>query len=127
MPLALDDFTVTLDGALQTSSTTIAAAGADVIVVATTLRDQGLHLTSCYLGGLDGPLAATHLLQTRGHDRFDHELLEPLAGSTHARRCLLHHAGELQAALAGTGADARVEVAPRALAAADRVWEPHDP
>ena len=126
MRLELDDLTVTIGDVLQTSSTTIAGAGAYVVVVATTLPDQVVQLTSCYLAGLRGPAAASHMLDVRGpHYRFHQQLLpDLLAGTTHPRRCLLHHAGELQAALVDLkDAQVLVDVGPRGLERADRVWD----
>ena len=46
-----------------------------------------------------------------------------LAGTMHPRRCLLHHAGELQVALVDLkDAQVLVDVGPRGLERADRVW-----
>ena len=126
MQLVLDDLAVTIDGARQASSTTIGAVGAHVVVATTTLPDHVVELTSCYLAALRGPAAASHLLGLRGPEyRFTHALLEdPLTGTTHPRRCLLHHAGELQEALADlVDAQVLVDVGPRGLQRADRVWD----
>lgn len=115
---------MTIDGARQASSTTIGAVGAYVIVVATTLPDEVLQLTSCYLAALRGAVAVSQLLLLPGPEhRFAHALLEdPLTGTTHPRRCLLHHAGELHTALAAADRQILVDVGPRALELADTAW-----
>lgn len=125
MQLGPEDLTVTINGARQASSTTMGALGAYVVVIATTLPDQVLELTSCYLAALHGPAAVTQLLLRTGpsHD-FKHEILDDeLVGTTHPRRCLLHHAGELHRAIATvTSHDVLVDVQPIALEAADTIW-----
>ena len=126
MRLELEDIAVTIDGIIQASSTTISAADAYVVAVATTLPDRVIQLTSCYLAALSGPAAVSHLLHLRGPERrFTQRILGPLAGTTHPRRCLLDHAGELQNALVEilTG-DVQVDVPATALARADGVWGP---
>jgi hypothetical protein len=95
----LDDITVAIASTLETSSTTIATVGAYVVVVATTLPDRAIGLTSCYLGELDGDTAVSHLHLGPGpRERLSQRILEAgQPGVTHARTCLLDHAAELRA------------------------------
>jgi hypothetical protein len=121
----LDDFTVAIATTIERSSTTIATAGGYVVVIATTLPDRVYGLTSCYLGALDGDTAVSHLhLGPERQDRLAQRVLpgEQL-GLTHARACLLDHAGELQAALSDlTQQPVSVDVRPRALEQAAGAW-----
>jgi hypothetical protein len=100
------------------SSTAIGSLGAYVVVVATTMPDHVLGVTSCYLGNPDGPIAASHL--RLGPERSEHvrtRVLEPPRHiDDHARACLLDHAYELHHALAElTETDVSVEINPDAL------------
>ena len=125
MRLVLHDITVAIATTPQPSSTTIATAGAYVVVVATTLPDRAVGLTSCYLGEIDGDTAASHLHLGPGpEERLSQRVLPgDQPGLTHARTCLLDHAAELQTALAElTGEAVSVDVAPRALDQAATAW-----
>jgi hypothetical protein len=126
----LDDVTITVDGQPAKSSTTIAAAGAYVVVVATTLPDLVRGLTSCYLGQPGGALAASHLhLGPDRHEQLTQHVVPPgRLHATTAGACLLDHAAELQTALAEL-ADARVavDVGLTALARAADAWGPAAP
>jgi hypothetical protein len=121
----LDDFIVSLGSHRLASSTTIAAAGPYVVVAATTLPDEVVELVSCYLAALQGPAAVSQLLLVAGPQRRFNQTLLPdaLAGTTHPRRCLLHHAGALQDALGELSAgEVRVDVGPHGLMGADTIW-----
>jgi hypothetical protein len=128
--ITLDSFHVQVDGHPARSSTTIAGVGGDVLVVATTLPDQVLSLTSCYLSEFGGEIAASHLRS--GPNRYQHlsaQVLPPAPHvEQHARACLLDHAAELQQALAElTGAQVLVDVPARALERAVEAWGPPAP
>jgi hypothetical protein len=60
MGLVLDGVEVCADEACERCSTTIQAAGAHVIVVAS-VASVGGALSSCYLGDLSGDTAVSHL------------------------------------------------------------------
>lgn len=126
----LDDVTVTVGGQVVTSSVTIGAIGAYVVVIATTVPDLVRGLTSSYLGRPDGALAASHLhLGPERQERLAQHLVP--AGRVHASTagaCLLDHAAELQAALAEqTHAHVAVDVGVAAMALAAEVWGPSAP
>jgi hypothetical protein len=121
----LDDFTVAIATTIERSSTTIATAGGYVVVIAMTLPDRVHGLTSCYLGALDGDTAVSHLhLGPERQDRLAQRVLPgDQLGLTHARACLLDHAGELQAAVSDlTQQHVSVDVSPRALEQAVGAW-----
>jgi hypothetical protein len=128
--IELDSLRVEIGGATVRSSTTIGSVGGYVVVVATTVSDQALGLTSCYLGQLDGAIAASHLrLGPGGYERLSAQVL-PRAPhvAEHARACLLDHAAELQQAIADlTGAEVLVDVAASALERAVEAWGPATP
>jgi hypothetical protein len=125
MRQTLDDIAVAIASTVETSSTTIATVGAYVVVVATTLPDRAIGLTSCYLGELDGETAVSHLHLGPGpRERLSQHMLgarQP--GVTHARTCLLDHAAELRAAVSEvTEQHVAVDVGARALERAARAW-----
>jgi len=122
---ALDDITVAIASTFEPSSTTIATVGAYVVVVATTLSDRAIGLTSCYVGELDGKTAVSHLhLGPGAHERLSQRILEAgQPGITHARTCLLNHAAELRAAVSEvTEQHVAVDVGARALEQAAQAW-----
>jgi hypothetical protein len=122
---ALDDITVAIGSTIETSSTTIATVGAYVVVVATTLPDRAIGLTSCYLGELDRETAVSHLHVGPGpRERLGQRIVNAeVSGVTHARTCLLDHAAELRAAVSEvTGQHATVDVGERALERAAQAW-----
>ena len=128
--IELDSFHVEIGGTAVRSSTTIGSVGAYVVAVATTLPDQVLGLTSCYLGQLDGAIAASHL--RLGPDRYErlsaHVLPYAAHVGEHARACLLDHAAELQQTIADiTGDQVLVDVAAGALERASEAWGPAAP
>lgn len=122
MRIKLPDVTVTTAASTEAASTMIGALGAYVLAVETTLVDVGVGLTSTYVG-LDDRVAVTHMLRAGGPSQFEHDLLERLAGQSHARGCVLDHASQLAMVLRAAGDDdARVDVGDRALARAEDVW-----
>jgi hypothetical protein len=126
----LEEVTVAVDGQTESSSTTLATAGGYVLVVATTLPEHAIGLTSCYLGQLGGAIAASHLhLGPDQHEHFAQRLLAPeQARASVAGGCLLDHAAELQIALAErTGSSVAVDVGLAALARAAEAWGPAEP
>ena len=130
MRIELDSFHLEIAGAAVRSSTTIGSVGGYVVVVATTLPDHVLGLTSCYLGQIDGAIAASHLrLGPGGYERLSAQVLPRAAHvAEHARACLLDHAAELQQTIADlTGAHVLVDVAPGALERAVEAWGPAAP
>ena len=130
MRVLLEEVTVGVDGQNESSSTTLASAGAYVLVVATTLPGRAVGLTSCYLGQLGGAIAASHLHLGPGkHEHFAQRLLAPeQPRATVAGACLLDHAAELQSALAEhTGSSVTVDVGLAALTRAAEAWGPLGP
>jgi hypothetical protein len=126
----LEEVTVGVDGQYEPSSTTLATAGGYVLVVATTLPERAVGLTSCYLGQLGGAIAASHLhLGPEKHEHFAQRLLAPeQPRASIAGACLLDHAAELQSALAErTGSSVTVDVGLAALTRAAEAWGPMGP
>lgn len=122
----LDDFTVTIASTVEPSSTTIAAVGAYVVVVATTLPGRALGLTSCYLAEVQGDTATSHLFLGPGpeHQIAQRVVEAALTAVTHARTCLLDHAAELQTQIGAiTSEPVRVDIGTRALDQAARAWD----
>jgi hypothetical protein len=123
-------FTVAIAGKPETSSTTIHGLGGHVLVIATTLPDRALGLTSCYLGQLGGAIAASHLHRGPGRDERLTQHVIP-AGRPHATTagaCLLDHAAELQHQLANHTAETiTVDVADTLLERAAEAWGPAAP
>jgi len=123
------DFTVRLDGAPVAGSTTIAAAGGYVLVIASALPAQALTLTSCYLGRPGGAIATSHMrLGPRGERFTQHVVPAGQQHATAAGACLLDHAAALQDALADmTPATVTVDVGLDALERAADAWGPPTP
>jgi hypothetical protein len=122
---ALEDITVAIASTSEPSSTTVATVGAYVVVVATTLPDRALGLTSCYVGELDAETAVSHLHLGPGpRERLSQRILDAAQpGVTHARACLLDHAAELRAVVSEvTEEHVTVHVGVRALERAAQVW-----
>jgi hypothetical protein len=130
MRAPLAGVTVSLDATVAPSSTTVATVGASVLVLATTLPEHAVVLTSSYLACSDGALAVSHLRATRAgevleqHRRPPAELRATLAGV-----CLLDHASALQdlAAAATTAAVVGVDVDPETLERVAEAWGPPCP
>jgi hypothetical protein len=121
----LDDIAVVITSTAEPSSTTIATVGPYVVVVATTLPDRAIGLTSCYLGELGGDTAVSHLHLGPGpRERRSQRILEAgQPGVTHARTCLLDHAAALRAAVSEvTEEHVAVDVGARALERAAQAW-----
>src|SRR3954454_17536952 len=125
----LRDFTVMLSEHRERSTTTLETAGGHVLVIATTLPDRALALTSCYLSAPDGDVSATHLrLDPGGELHIYARLPAEHVASTHASRCLLDHAGQLNDALATLTREAvAIDVGLDALEHAQRAWGPPHP
>lgn len=126
MRQTLYDFTVTIASTVAPSSTTVAAVGAYVVVVATTLPGRALGLTSCYLAEMQADIAVSHLHLGPGpeHQIAQRVLEAGVTAVTHVRMCLLDHAAELQAQIAVVTTEAvRVDVGTRALDQAARAWD----
>jgi hypothetical protein len=128
-PVELRDFTVMLSDHPERSSTSLETAGGYVLVIATTLPDRALALTSCYLSAPDGDVSATHLrLDPSGEQHTYARLSADNLASTHTSRCLLDHAGRLNDALAAlTRETVAIDVGLDALEHSQRAWGPPRP
>jgi hypothetical protein len=88
---------VRLGGRLTPTTTTIAAVGGSVLVLATAAPALPLALTSCYLARSDGALAVSHLRLTAGEETFSQYTIPPAQlHATLAGACLLEHAAALR-------------------------------
>lgn len=126
----LEEMTVAIDGHTEPSSTTLATAGGYVFVVATTLPEHAIGLTSSYLSQLGGSIAASHLhFGPAQQERIAQRILAPQQSrASVAGACLLDHAAELQLALAErTRSSVAVDVGVAALARAAEAWGPPGP
>src|SRR5215213_5804785 len=86
-----------LNGTLTPTTTTIAAIGGSVLVLATAAPALPLALTSCYLARSDGALAVTHLRLSASQETFNQYTLPPAQPhATLAGACLLEHAATLR-------------------------------
>jgi hypothetical protein len=86
-----------LDGTLTPTTTTIAAVGGSVLVLATAAPALPLTLTSCYLARSDGALAVSHLRLSADEEAFSQYTLPPAElHATLAGACLLEHAAALR-------------------------------
>jgi len=123
--LDLEGVEISAGGWRERCETEIISAGAYVVAVTTVIPSRRLALASSYLSELAGQTAAAHMCLTVRPVRFEQRTLH-LAGSTHARGCLLDHAVALRELLVELldREDVRVEVDERALQQAERVWEP---
>src|SRR4051812_7039751 len=122
---------VRLDGALTPTTTTMAAIGGSVLVLATAAPDLPHALTSCYLARSDGALAVSHLRLSADEETFSQYTL-PAARlhATLAGACLLEHAATLRDAAQQAGATAvsvDVDVDLDTLARAADIWGPLPP
>jgi hypothetical protein len=128
--LELRDFTIALAGRPQRSSSSMETAGGHVLVIGTTLPEQALALTSCYLSAGDGDVSVIHLrLDPAGGEQHTYTRLPGQhLGSTHTSRCLLDHAAQLNEALASLiGEPVAIDVGLDALEHAADVWGPPQP
>jgi hypothetical protein len=121
--------TVRLDGELTPSTTTIAAVGGSVLVLATAAPALPLTLTSCYLARSDGALAVSHLRLTAGEETFSQYTIPPAQlHATLAGACLLEHAAALRdAAHEATAATITVDVDLDTLEHVADAWGPPPP
>jgi hypothetical protein len=125
MRVQLEGVRVTVGADRLDCSTELASEGGFVVTAITVVADVGVQLLSCYVAGLQGPAAVTHMLSASGAPRFEQHTVQ-LAGATLARACLLDHAAQLRELLEVEHAldDVRVDIQDRTLADAQRVWEP---
>ena len=125
----LTGVTVVVGGTPVPGSTTIAAVGAYVLVLATALPDHALTLTSSYLVRQDGAMATSHLTLSAGRDDFAQHVVP--GGQLHATiagACLLHHAATLRDVVEdATGVTVGVDVDPDALERVAQIWGPPPP
>ena len=126
----LNGIDISIDAAAQRSSTTIGAIGY-AVVVATSLPDLVVTLTSSYLALMVGDIAASHLASVPGRPPIidQHVLPGQQPGRTHAQACLLDHVAELHdivQAHRAPAATVTVTIADSALEHADRAWGNHD-
>ena len=121
--------TVRLDGTPTPSTTTIAAVGGSVLVLATAAPALPLALTSCYLARSDAALAVSHLRLTADEETFSQYVIAPATlHATLAGACLLEHAATLRDAAADTTAAAiTVDVDPDTLDRVAETWGPTPP
>jgi hypothetical protein len=110
------------DDPFPRSRTQIERAGAHTVVVTTSLPGIGIAICSAYLADSAGRAGVTHLRTTGRRQEIRQRVLTVLPGQTIARGCLLDHAAELQALLAATGRQVRLELPESALTAAERLW-----
>jgi hypothetical protein len=112
---------IALAGVRVASETLVCLAGADVLVLSTTLRDQALGLHSVYTGHPGAPTQIVHLgLAPRRTPTNDATAVsEHQMPVVHARRrCLYDHLQRLQDLAAETLAcDAKVDIDDRTLEA----------
>src|SRR3954463_4267721 len=120
---------VRLDGTPTPTTTTIAATGGSVLVLATTAPALPLTLTSCYLARSDNALAVSHLRLTAGEETFDQYTIPPAQlHATLAGACLLEHAAALRdTAENTTAATITVEVDLTTLERVIEAWGPPSP
>jgi hypothetical protein len=125
MRVQLDGVRVTVGNDQLDCSTQLASEGGFVVTAITVVTDAGTQLLSCYVAGLQGPAAVTHMVSASDAPRFEQHEVQ-LAGATLARACLLDHAAQLRELLEVEHAldDVRVDIQDRTLADAERVWQP---
>jgi hypothetical protein len=106
------------------ASTTIAAVGANVLVLATAVPQHATTLTSCYLARSDAALAVSQLAADATEERLTQHVIAPTEHhATLAGACLLEHAAALRELLAErTNALVTVDVHPDTLEHAARAW-----
>src|SRR3954471_5049925 len=120
--------TVRLDGTPTPTTTTIAATGGSVLVLATAAPALPLALTSCYLARSDGAIAVSHLRLSAGDEAFSQYTLPPAQlHATLAGACLLEHTATLRDAAQAVATAATVDVDVDTLARAADIWGPTPP
>jgi len=122
---------IAVDGAPQSSETTLGTVGGHAIVITTALPDIGITVISAYIAAIVGDIAVSHIRSIPGGPPVIHQHvlggLQP--GETHAQACLLDHAAEVRDmldAFHASTATVTVAIADGALATADRVWHASD-
>lgn len=125
----LTGITVQHDGTPIAASTTIAALGANVLVLTSAVPERATTLTSCYLARSDAALAVSELASDAHQERFSHREIAPTNHrATLAGACLLEHAAALRELLHDrTTALITVDVDPDALDRATDAWKPPHP
>jgi hypothetical protein len=124
MRQTLSGIEVDLGDRPEACETTIQIAGGYVVVVESLVARREALLVSSYLAEFNGRTAVSHLTLIGSRPaEFSQRMVERMAGETHARACLLDHAGALQTALSSTPSDrVRVAISDAALADAAAVW-----
>ncbi len=122
---------IAIDAVPQASETTIGAVGGYAVILTTTLPELGVTLTSSYLAGMAGDIAASHLAMVPGGPPIidQHVLPAGQLGETHARACLLNHVSELRNALEAhrqAVATVSATITDAALEGADDAWRAQD-
>src|SRR3954447_10340392 len=129
MRAPLTGITVRVDGTPIAASTTIAAVGANVLLLTSAIPGRATTLPSCYLARSDAALAVSQLAS----DAIDERLTQPqIAPSEHhstlAGACMLEHDAALRELLADrTGGLVSVDVDPDTLERAADAWGPPPP
>lgn len=126
----LTGITVAIGGTAQDCSTTIGTVGYAVILTSA-LPGLGITLTSSYLAGMAGDIAASHLAIVPGGPPIidQHVLPGDQPGQTHTQTCLLDHVAELRDTIDAFHASAALvtaDIADAALEQAQRAWHDDD-
>jgi hypothetical protein len=126
MPQRVVGLNVLVNGAYESSETTVETSGAGVLGVMTILGTRRDGLASIYITDSTGETAFAHVRMTPQPTRLAPEPSKfpvPSAGQSHARACLLDHAAELQRILQDAlGESVCVDVPDGALAFAEAIW-----
>jgi hypothetical protein len=80
----LTGITVRVDGTPITASTTIAALGANVLVLSSAVPERASALTSCYLARSDAALAVSELASDAHEERSRNTRSHPLTTAPHS-------------------------------------------
>ncbi len=109
---------------IEPCSTTVETSGACVLAVMTLALKRNAGLISFYTTDVNGQTAVSHGRMTAAAPiQFTEPLIKPVAGTAHARACLLDHAAELRALLAELlDSPIRVEIDEMSLAAAEMIY-----
>src|SRR3954469_8416010 len=129
MRTQLTGISVRVEDSPIAASTTIAAVGANVLVLTSAVPARATTLTSCYLARSDAALAVSQLASDALEERFtQHEIAPAQHHATLAGACLLEHAAALRELLADrTDAHVTVDVDPDTLERAADAWGPPPP
>src|SRR3954453_2909652 len=129
MRAQLTGITVRIDDTPISASNTIAAVGANVLVLTSAIPERATTLTSCYLARSDAALAVSQLASDAVEERLtQHEIAATEHHATLAGACMLEHAAALRELLAErTAALVTVDVDPDTLERAADAWGPPAP